>query len=86
MTHRIYINSITSIHILDRNCLARYALRQCCHNEVVDITVQHVAWRGRCRTGPQIFDQLIRLQYVRPDLVTPADFGQLLFAFLQPKP
>ena len=44
MTHRIYINAITSIHILDRNCLARHALGQCRRNEVIDIAIQHVAW------------------------------------------
>ena len=44
-------------------------------HETVEITVQHIARRGRFRARAQVFHKLIGLQHIGPDLVAPADIG-----------
>src|SRR5438132_10047332 len=63
------------LHILDLDRFARHPLREGCGHEAIEVAIEHIAGARRCHAGPQIFDQLIRLQDVRADLVAPADVG-----------
>src|SRR6185369_11111127 len=62
-------------HILDLDGLASDALRQGRGHESVEIAVEHIGRRSRSHTGAQVFDELIGLENIGPDLVAPADVG-----------
>src|SRR6266542_5667 len=63
------------LDILDLDGFAGHALRQSRGHEPVQIAVEHVARGGRGDSGAQVFDQLVGLQHVGPDLVPPTDVG-----------
>jgi hypothetical protein len=63
---------IRLLDILHLDRLAGHALRQRRGDEGLDLAVEHVARRGRGDAGPEVLDQLVRLEDVAPDLVAPS--------------
>src|SRR5690606_31675559 len=63
------------IDVLHLDLLAGHPLGERRSDEIVDLTVEYIAGRRRCRSGPQILYQLVRLKDVAADLMAPADFG-----------
>src|SRR5436190_84243 len=63
------------VDILDVHLLAGDPLREGRCHEPVEVSVQHVAWRGGSDAGAKVLHQLVWLEDVRADLVAPADVG-----------
>ena len=68
-----------SIH----TALAAYVMTQISLNKCIQITIQHSLDIARFLVSPVIFDHLIGVQHIRPDLITPTSIHMVTFQVIQ---